>query len=174
MQTSASVTLKIESRPLKCYHFYEISMFGKHLSILCADIRSYPNVDAEANANIDGIPVKANANIDGIPRQMLTLMGSQLRQMLKNMFSYNHTFKNVMTRMIFQYKLTHVKGFILVIAAWQTDITRGSSWENLFLAYVNNKGADQPAHPHSLISAFVARCLNSIISLVSISEISSL
>ena len=39
------------------------------------------------------------------------------------------------------------------------------------LSYVNNKGADQPAHPHSLISAFVVRCLGSIISLVSISEI---
>ena len=29
------------------------------------------------------------------------------------------------------------------------------------LSYVNNKGADQPAHPRSLISAFVVRCLDS-------------
>ena len=36
--------------------------------------------------------------------------------------------------------------------------------------YVNNKGADQPAHPHSLISAFFVHCLDSIISLVSISK----
>ena len=28
-----------------------------------------------------------------------------------------------------------------------------TSWENLFMPYVNNKGADQPAHPCSLISA---------------------
>ena len=42
------------------------------------------------------------------------------------------------------------------------------------LPYANNKGADQPAHPRSLISAFVARCLDSTIPLVSISEISSL
>ena len=27
----------------------------------------------------------------------------------------------------------------------------------------NNKGADQPAHTHSLISAFAVRCLGSII-----------
>ena len=47
------------------------------------------------------------------------------------------------------------------------------SWENLFLPYVNNKGADQPAHLRSLISAFAVRCLDSIISLVSNSEISS-
>ena len=40
--------------------------------------------------------------------------------------------------------------------------------------FANNKGADQPAHPGSLISAFVIRCLDSIIPLVSISEISSL
>ena len=42
------------------------------------------------------------------------------------------------------------------------------------LPYANNKGADQPAHPRSLISAFVVRCLYSWLSLVSISEISSL
>ena len=49
-----------------------------------------------------------------------------------------------------------------------------TSWENLFLPYANNKGADQPAHPRSLISTFIVRCLDSIISLVSISEISNL
>ena len=42
------------------------------------------------------------------------------------------------------------------------------------MSYANNKGADQPAHPRSLISAFVVRCLDSIISLDSIAEISSL
>ena len=35
-----------------------------------------------------------------------------------------------------------------------------SSWENLFLLYANNKGADQPAHPRSLISTFVVRSLD--------------
>ena len=40
------------------------------------------------------------------------------------------------------------------------------------IPYANNKGADQPAHPRSLISAFVVRSLDSIISLVSRSEIS--
>ena len=29
------------------------------------------------------------------------------------------------------------------------------------MPYANNKGADQPAHHHSLISAFVIRCLDS-------------
>ena len=43
-------------------------------------------------------------------------------------------------------------------------------WENV--SYANNKGADQHAHPRSLISAFVVRWLDSIISLDSIAEIS--
>ena len=42
------------------------------------------------------------------------------------------------------------------------------------MAYANNKDADLPAHPHSLISAFVVRCLDSIISLDSIAENSRL
>ena len=39
------------------------------------------------------------------------------------------------------------------------------------MPYANNKCADQPAHPPSLISAFVVRFLDSIISLVSRSEV---
>ena len=49
-----------------------------------------------------------------------------------------------------------------------------TSWENLFIQYANNKGAYQPAHPHSLISAIIVRCLDSITPLVSISGTSSL
>ena len=40
------------------------------------------------------------------------------------------------------------------------------------MSYANNKGADQPAHPRSLISAFVVHCLDSIISPECIAEIS--
>ena len=46
--------------------------------------------------------------------------------------------------------------------------------ENLFMPYANNKGANQPAHPHSLINTFDFRCLDSIIPLVSMSKILSL
>ena len=38
--------------------------------------------------------------------------------------------------------------------------------------FANNKGADQPAHPHRLFSAFVIRFLESIISQLAASEIS--
>ena len=33
------------------------------------------------------------------------------------------------------------------------------------MPYANNKGADQPAQPRSLISTFVVRCLDSIIAM---------
>ena len=42
------------------------------------------------------------------------------------------------------------------------------------MSYANNKGADQPARPRSLISAVVVNCLDSIISLDHIAEISRL
>ena len=42
------------------------------------------------------------------------------------------------------------------------------------MSYANNKGADQPAHSRSLISAFVVRCLDGVMSLVSVTKISSL
>ena len=47
-------------------------------------------------------------------------------------------------------------------------------WENLFMPYANKKSADQPAHPRSLVSAFVVHCLDSIISILAISNISRL
>ena len=42
------------------------------------------------------------------------------------------------------------------------------------MSYANNKGADQPAHPCSLISAFIVHCLESIIPILAISKISRL
>ena len=60
------------------------------------------------------------------------------------------------------------------ITVLQYNTIWAMSWENLFYAYANNKGTDQPAHPCSLISTFVVRCLESIIPLVYISEISRL
>ena len=49
-----------------------------------------------------------------------------------------------------------------------------TTWQNLFLPYTNNKGADQPVHPHSLISPFVVRCLDSKIPLLAKAGISRL
>ena len=44
------------------------------------------------------------------------------------------------------------------------------------MSYVvcEQQNTDQPAHPRSLISAFVIRCLDSVMSLVSVTKISSL
>ena len=46
--------------------------------------------------------------------------------------------------------------------------------KNLFLPHANNKGTDQHAHPHSLISAFVISCLDSIIPILAVAELSRL
>ena len=40
------------------------------------------------------------------------------------------------------------------------------------MPYENNKGADQPAHPRSLISTFIVRCLDSMICILAISKVS--
>ena len=40
------------------------------------------------------------------------------------------------------------------------------------MSYANNKGADQPAHPRSLISTFVVRCIDSMICKLTISKVS--
>ena len=60
------------------------------------------------------------------------------------------------------------------VMASLSNIKWASLWENLFIPYANNKGADQPAHPRSLISAFVVRCLDSIIHILAKSKISTL
>ena len=53
------------------------------------------------------------------------------------------------------------------------EIVSVSFRETCFSGFANNIGADQPAHPHSLISAFVIRFLESIISKLATNEILS-
>ena len=54
------------------------------------------------------------------------------------------------------------------------DIHEPGHEKMCLMSYMNKKGADQTAHSHSLISAFVVRCLDNIISIDSIAEISRL
>ena len=58
--------------------------------------------------------------------------------------------------------------------AWRGPFFLPGHEKMCLMSYANNKGADQPAHPCSLISAFVVRCLDSVMSLVSVTKISSL
>ena len=46
------------------------------------------------------------------------------------------------------------------------------SCENV--SYANNKGADQPVNPHSLISTFIVRCLDSMVCILALSKVSRL
>ena len=61
----------------------------------------------------------------------------------------------------------------MIVNSAARDEKWASPWENLIVSYANNKDADQPVHPHCLTSVFVVHYLDSIISLVSISKISS-
>ena len=42
------------------------------------------------------------------------------------------------------------------------------------MPYANNKDADQPAHPHSLINTFVVHCLDNIMYILAICKVSRL
>ena len=60
-----------------------------------------------------------------------------------------------------------------VLLLWYFVVLNEPDHEKMCLMpYANNKGADQPAHPRSLISAFVVRCLDSIIPILAISKVS--
>ena len=39
------------------------------------------------------------------------------------------------------------------------------------MTYANNKGADQPAHPRSLISTFIVRCFDSMTCILALSKV---
>ena len=65
------------------------------------------------------------------------------------------------------------------IALWQSDGKELTTWLSLgqvmrkrVLCHMrtNNKGAVQPAHPSSLISTFVVRCLDSMICILVLSK----
>ena len=65
--------------------------------------------------------------------------------------------------------------------SWLLNIMKDSKYpfwpgheKMCLMSYANNTSADQPAHPRSLISAFVVRYLDSIIYLDSIAEITRL
>ena len=54
--------------------------------------------------------------------------------------------------------LCHFVGFVMRFLIYGPGHAK-----TCLMSYANNKSADQPAHPRSLISAFVVRCLDSII-----------
>ena len=69
---------------------------------------------------------------------------------LTNMYTWTVEIKDFMNM-----KKLNSQKIVVIILKWVT------SWENLFLPYVNNKGADQTAHPRRLICAFIVHCLDS-------------
>ena len=73
---------------------------------------------------------------------------------------------------IYVWKWLHEK--YILVTRLSSVLNEPGHQKMCLMSYANNKGADQPAHSRSLISAFVVRCLDSIISLDSIAETSRL
>ena len=86
------------------------------------------------------------------------------KAMVKSHSSNHHPFLSMTVSPDEKNSSTYIIG---VSEIWAT------SWENQFMSYANNKGADQTAHLRSLISAFVVCCLYSKIplALLAIAEI---
>ena len=72
------------------------------------------------------------------------------------------TFTTYVIIVFFSSSWCHWKALILACGSSWTSPLWATSWENLFAPYVNNKGADHPAHLRSLISAFLVRWLDNI------------
>ena len=63
---------------------------------------------------------------------------------------------------VFNRKMGSHKLFSVFFGRGTTYLSEnGPHMRKTLLSYMNNKGADHPAHPHSLNSAFVVRCLDS-------------
>ena len=67
-----------------------------------------------------------------------------------------------------------VKGPLYLLLLILENIFELGHEKTCLMSYANNKGTDQPVHPSSLIYAFVVHCLDSVMSLVSVTKISSL
>ena len=95
---------------------------------------------------------------------------SFLSSSLAFLYSSEHTGKQ-MTRVAPIYTIQQVQQ--PGILATETKIRPGHATICL-MSYANNKGADQPAHPRSLISTFVVRCSDSMMCILALSKVSRL
>ena len=97
-----------------------------------------------------------------------------------NLFQADSEHTGWMSRLIcvFAEGTYHFVGFVMLwlisLYLYHPYIIWVMSWENLFMPYANNKGADQLAHPHSLTSTLIFPCLYSLIPILAISKVSRL
>ena len=61
-----------------------------------------------------------------------------------------------------------INNFLFVNIVLVGHVIEPRQEKTCFMLYANNKDADQPAHPHSLISIFVVHFLDSIIPILAI------
>ena len=66
---------------------------------------------------------------------------------------------------------TQVSTYYRIDCLQKSTIYGPGDGKTCLMSYANNKGADQPAHPCSLIRTFVVRCLDSMICILAISKL---
>ena len=80
----------------------------------------------------------------------------------------SRVFRSGQCRKIGGFRAAHTRTDLIPHSLPHREIAFERGHEKMCLMpYANNKDADQPAHPRSLISVFVVRCLDSIFPLVS-------
>ena len=148
--------------PLRSSYFMSLH-YKRDLSIMCVVIVQTSSGTRSPDLCLKLYVVRANS--EGFGK---TVQCAGLPQLLLFAFLVSILFSWASSKLNGLPQLCNGRVFYRFNSNWATP------WENLFLPYANNKGADQPAHPRSLISTFVVHCLDSIIPLLSISKFSSL
>ena len=89
---------------------------------------------------------------------------------------YNHvlTGRNPCINTAIHMLLIHGFAVLRISIPVPSQVKEPGHEKTCLMSYADNKGADQPAHPRSLISTFVVRCPDSVMSLVCVIKISSL
>ena len=95
-----------------------------------------------------------------MPSQVLTLVCDNMTHWCE---------KNVATC---DFHVTLTKSLVRYMKHGFTSTNGPSHAKMCLMPYANNKGADQPVHPHSLISIFVGHCLDSMICILATSKVS--
>ena len=97
-------------------------------------------------------------------------LGATVKEVIKSVLD---TFRRKMENLRSEITSLREENVSLRDRATKAELANGPGHAKLCLmSYANNKGADQPAHPRSLISTFFVRCLDSMICILAIFKVS--
>ena len=94
-----------------------------------------------------------NHTLDGLQSTTVGLSGGNVTDLVRKVVTYQ---EEVVVRTLSSGNGINVLGKYPVTDNCPHQFIRATSWQTLLMSYANNKDTVQPAHPRSLISAFVA------------------